>query len=158
MCLRRELGRQLGPHRQVSQRRQRPHPTPLSVPPEPLFVPSAPQRAVALPVAGVVEPRTLTPPRMRPKRYLPQESKQIGPDHPTPTRGLDRIFLREARFGPDLSLVWGVRGRDEQLHQPSSLPSRCPSHACRGGRHQVSRRRWHGNSVEACRLPTRKAE
>src|SRR4249920_2666177 len=39
---------------------------------------------------------------MRPKRYLPQESKQLDHDCPTLTPSLDGFFLRKASFEPEV--------------------------------------------------------
>jgi hypothetical protein len=37
---------------------------------------------------------------MRPKRYLPEESKQLHHDSPTPTRGLDGFFCSDHALRP----------------------------------------------------------
>jgi hypothetical protein len=81
-----------------------------------------------------------SPEKMRPKRYLPQESKQFDHDCPTLTLGLDGFFYgRRALSGKS-----GQQSRRRRLLPPDlviiSLPSQClfevaaPPVSCLGGR------------------------
>src|SRR6476619_8031381 len=124
------------------------------MPPELRFLLPEPPRAAVSPVVGAVESREGPPPRMRPKRYLPQESKSDP----------SRSFNPQHGFGHNFFVSWAISSwnlvqiepQEDHRHEATSLCRYLSVAVWRvkyRRRHLTSRPGGRGNSVGSYESP-----